>query len=60
METSLIMKPTMPTTAIPNEQIFIDCQSSDLPGFVANFSNRLADCRNDLRPKVDRTSKHKF
>jgi hypothetical protein len=36
-DNSLIMKPTSPITPMPNKLIFIDSQSSVLPGFTANF-----------------------
>jgi hypothetical protein len=39
----LITKPIVPTAAMPRKQIFIDCHSSDLPGFVANFNSRVTD-----------------
>jgi hypothetical protein len=34
---NLITNPTNPTAPMPNKLIFIDSQSSLLPGFVANF-----------------------
>jgi hypothetical protein len=40
---------------MPKKEIFIESQSSFLPGFVASFSNLDADAKNDLSPKVPRT-----
>jgi hypothetical protein len=40
---SLIMKPIPPIATVPRKQIFIESQSSVLPGFVASFSNLDAD-----------------
>jgi hypothetical protein len=37
-DTSLITNPIKPTADIPNKHIFIDNQSSSLPGFTASFS----------------------
>jgi hypothetical protein len=37
-DNSLITKPTSPITPMPNKLIFIDSQSSALPGFTANFT----------------------
>jgi len=45
---SFMMKPIIPTNAVPRKQIFIESQSSLLPGFVARCSNLLAEARNDL------------
>jgi len=39
----LIRKPIPPIAIIPRKDIFIDSQSSVLPGFVASFSNLDAD-----------------
>jgi hypothetical protein len=36
-DNSLITKPISPIAPIPNKLIFIDSQSSVLPGFTANF-----------------------
>jgi hypothetical protein len=36
-DNSLITKPTSPIAPMPNKLIFIDSQSSLLPGFTANF-----------------------
>ena len=52
---SLIKKPIPPMAMVPKKQIFIESQSSVLPGFVASFSNLDADIKNDLSPKVPRT-----
>jgi len=41
--TSLIKKPIPPIAIVPKKQIFIDSQSSVLPGFLANFSSLDAD-----------------
>jgi len=40
---SLIMKPIPPMAMMPKKHIFIESQSSVLPGFVASFSNLDAD-----------------
>jgi len=45
---SFMMKPITPMSAVPRKQIFIESQSSLLPGFVARRSNLLAEERNDL------------
>jgi hypothetical protein len=37
------MKPIPPIAMVPNRHIFIESQSSVLPGFVASFSNLDAD-----------------
>jgi hypothetical protein len=37
------MKPIPPIATMPKKQIFIDSQSSVLPGFVASFSSLDAD-----------------
>jgi hypothetical protein len=37
-EISLIRKPTKPTAPMPNKLIFIESQSSSLPGLVASFN----------------------
>jgi hypothetical protein len=52
---SLIMKPIPPMATVPKKHIFIESQSSVLPGFVASFSNLDADIKNDFSPKVPRT-----
>jgi hypothetical protein len=39
----LITKPTKPTKPMPKRLIFMESQSSSLPGFVASF-NVLAAC----------------
>jgi len=52
---SLTMKPTPPIAAVPSRHIFIESQSSLLPGFVASLNNLEHDLRNDLGPKVSRT-----
>ena len=49
------MKPIPPMTIVPKKQIFIESHSSVLPGFVASFSNRDTDVKNDLSPKVPRS-----
>jgi hypothetical protein len=36
-DSNLITNPINPTAPMPNKLIFIDSQSSLLPGFVANF-----------------------
>jgi len=36
-DNSLIMKPINPIAPMPNKLIFMDSQSSLLPGFTANF-----------------------
>jgi len=36
-DSSLITNPTNPTAPMPKKLIFIDSQSSVLPGFVASF-----------------------
>jgi hypothetical protein len=36
-DNSLITKPTSPIAPMPNKLIFMDSQSSLLPGFTANF-----------------------
>ena len=45
---------------VPKKHIFIESQSSVLPGFVASFSNLDADVKNDLSPKVPRTFQKQF
>jgi hypothetical protein len=40
---SWITKPIPPIAIVPRKQIFIESQSSVLPGFVASFSNLDAD-----------------
>jgi len=45
---------------MPSKQIFIESQSSLLPGFVESFSSLEHDLRNDLNPKVARTFKNQF
>jgi len=52
---SLMMKPTPPIAAVPRRHIFIESQSSLLPGFVASLSSLELDLRNDLSPMVFRT-----
>jgi len=52
---SLIKKPNAPTTATPSKQIFIESQSSVLPGFLASLSNLEADLRKDPNPKFTRS-----
>jgi len=52
---SLMMKPTPPIAMVPSRHIFIESQSSLLPGFVESLSNLEHDLRNDLTPKVPRT-----
>jgi hypothetical protein len=52
---SLMMKPITPIATVPSRHIFIESQSSLLPGFVASFNNLEADWKNDLIPKVHRT-----
>jgi hypothetical protein len=37
------MKPIPPMAIMPRKHIFIESQSSVLPGFVASFSNLDAD-----------------
>lgn len=54
------MNPIPPITIMPRKQIFIDSHSSVLPGFVASFSNRDADVKNDFSPKVVRHFRIKF
>jgi hypothetical protein len=36
-DSNLIRKPTKPITPMPRKHIFIDSQSSLLPGFTASF-----------------------
>jgi hypothetical protein len=36
-DNNLITKPTRPITPMPKKLIFMDSQSSVLPGFIANF-----------------------
>jgi len=50
-ETNLIMKPMTPMTPMPKTQIFIDSQSSLLPGFLESFSNLALEDRKSLKPK---------
>jgi hypothetical protein len=57
---SWIMKPIPPIAMVPRKHIFIESQSSVLPGLVASFSNLDADVKNDLSPKVPRTFQNKF
>jgi hypothetical protein len=52
VETSLTIKPIKPISAMPRKQIFIESQSSLLPGFVANLSSLFEAERNDLNPMV--------
>jgi hypothetical protein len=52
---SFMMKPTPPIAIVPSRHIFIESQSSVLPGFVASFNNLEADLKNDLSPKVPHT-----
>jgi len=54
------MKPIPPITMVPRKHIFIESQSSVLPGLVASFSNLDAAVKNDLSPKVPRTFQNKF
>jgi hypothetical protein len=54
------MKPIPPIAMVPRKHIFIESQSSVLPGLVASFSNLDADVKNDLSPKVPRTFQNKF
>jgi len=49
------MKPIPPMAMVPRKHIFIESQSSVLPGFVASFSNLDAEIKNDRSPKVLRT-----
>jgi hypothetical protein len=37
-DNNFMTKPTIPMTPMPKKQIFIDNQSSLLPGFIASFS----------------------
>ena len=55
-----MMKPTPPIAIVPRRHIFIESQSSVLPGFVASLYNLEADLRNDLSPKVPRTFQKSF
>jgi hypothetical protein len=43
VDISWIMKPIPPIASTPRKHIFIESQSSVLPGFVASFSNLDAD-----------------
>jgi hypothetical protein len=43
-----MMKPTMPISAVPSMQIFIESQSSLRPGLVARCNSLLADEMKDL------------
>jgi hypothetical protein len=57
---SWIRKPIPPITMMPKKHIFIESQSSVLPGFVASFSNLDADAKNDFNPNFPRTSQIRF
>jgi hypothetical protein len=47
---SFITNPIRPTAPIPNKLIFIDCQSSVLPGLTANFNVLAHWDKNDRAP----------
>jgi len=55
MDIRRTMNPTKPIATVPRKQIFMESQSSLLPGFVASFSNLEHDLRNDISPMVPRT-----
>jgi hypothetical protein len=44
------MKPINPTASTPKKHIFIDSQSSSIPGFLANLSNLKLAFTKDLTP----------
>jgi len=52
LDTSLMINPIIPIAPMPRMHIFIDSQSSLLPGFVASFSVFAHCARNDLNPIV--------
>jgi len=52
---SFIKNPSTPITKTPSRQIFMESQSSLLPGFLASLSNLVHDLRNDLNPKFARS-----
>jgi len=57
---SLMTKPIIPIAAVPSAHIFIESQSSVLPGFVASLNNLEHDFRNDISPKVSRPFKNHY